>query len=407
MRALPPLLGLLLLPILAAPAAQADVGVVLVVAGERTFADGEFTFRHHVVVPPGATLILRNATVWLDAGRLCTDRPLDRVSTSCVPQLEVLGTLIVENSTLDTRNWARGQGFILHVDRGVARITDSTLRHYTGVTFYQQGLAPSVVERNVFTEGVSGVRFVLGVQASFRGNLMTHLREGVEVSDSEVAIEDNVFRDLAHGGGASGRAIWLRSAAPQDEVVANAGPVRRNLIENATVGISVSTGRANVVEDNVIRGGEAGMVLVAVQDTRTMDRDPPVVRRNLVDGARIGIRVSGNEAGSVGPVRTAPPTDVGIPLSGNAIVGFTCHGIQVTTIPADIRIAVDATHVWWGDGRGPLAVAARAPRVAPAAPPRGPVGRLSRAARQPGRERRRPMRLKPKAAMTAATASAT
>lgn len=353
-------LGMLLAILVAAPASLADVGVVRVVAGDQTFADGEYTFRDHLVVPPGSTLTLRNATVWLDAARLCVEAQFAR-TTNCVPQVSVYGTLVVENATLDTHRWAAaGDGFILRTTGGVARISDSTLRHYHGVTVYQPGLAPSVLERSVFEDGVNPIRFQLGATGAFRHNLVTGSHEGVDVSDSTVAVEDNVFRNLT---GTRALAVELRSEAATEETAPNLSPVRRNVIEGANTGISVATGRRNVIEDNVVRGGLVGIHVVAIQDGRAADRDTPILRRNLVDGAGIGVRVNGNEAGSAGPVHTAPPSAAALALGDNALVNAGCVGLQVLPIPAAITLSVDATGVWWGDGRGPQARDAACPAV--------------------------------------------
>lgn len=351
MRRLLPVL-LVLAPLLLAPASQADVSLVRVLVGERTFADGEFTFRDHLVVPPGSTLTFRNARVWLDADRACTEDLAD--PTVCLPQLAVYGALVLENATLDTRNWAGNveSGFILNVERGTARITGSTLRHYSGITFYQPGPSPSLVEGNEFREGAEPIRFMQGVEAAFRRNLVVDAREGVEVSDASVPVEDNVFRNVTQklGVGALNWAISVLASSPNDYAWPAEAPIRRNLVENATAGIVSRTGTAHVIEDNVVRGVQAGLMLVMVQDGQVKDRTAPIVRRNLVEEARFGIRVSGQAATSAVP---SPLTNVTLSLTDNALADIRCIGVQVLPIPNAIRVSVDATGLWWGSGRGP------------------------------------------------------
>lgn len=355
-----PLLALLvLLPALLAPASQADVSLVRVLAGDVTFADGSFTFRDHLVVPPGSTLTFRNATVWLDADRACTTAPFE----SCLPQLAVFGRLVVEDSTLDTRNWVgdTSHGFQLEVQRGVAHITGSTLRHYSRFTLYQPGPAPSVVEDNVFLEGGEPIRFMQGVEATFRRNLVADQREGVEVSDASVPVEDNVFRNITWKPptGWLNWAIAVLSASPNDYAWTNLAPVRRNVVEDATVGIVIRTGAANVVEDNVFRRVEAGVLLAIVQDSRTADREEPVLRRNLVEDARFGVRVSGNVVTS----DSGLPTNATVALGDNALVDIRCTGVMVLPMRDGIRVHVDATGLWWGSGRGPQDASPECPAV--------------------------------------------
>lgn len=355
-------LVLLIVPMLAAPLSSADQSLVRMLLGNTVIADGTYTFRDYLVVPAGATLTIRNATVWLDADRLCTGRTNLPGAYRCQPQLEVHGALVVESSTLDTRNWQDDvdHGFILDVERGTARIANSTLRHYVGVSFVQAGPAPTVVEGNAFREGVGAIRFMQGVDAVFRRNLVDGVRDGVLVSDAATPIEDNVFLNVTRSFDAAGYnwAIAVTSASPNDHAWRADGPVRRNLVDNATAGIVTRTGSANVIEDNVVRNVQAGMLLGVVQDGAALARDTPIVRRNLVEHAREGVRISGHAT-------TGPSADSfeALSLEDNALVDITCIGVRVTPLPDGVSLAVDARAVWWGDGRGPRDASPECPAV--------------------------------------------
>lgn len=348
-------LALLVLP-LAMPVSQADVLLGRVVAGVTVYENGEFVFPDALIVPEGATLVFRNATIWLDADRLCTGYTNIPAAYQCVPQLGIRGgTLIMDRVVVDTHRW-NGElegGYIIDVEHGDAQITDSDLKHYRQISLYKPGLSPSLLEGNWFHESPGPIRFLQGVEATFRNNLVTDTRDGVWVNDATVDIVGNTFRDITQefGTGGARESIWVFASSPQDRVWPTLGEIRGNRIENAFRAILNQNAFAIPIEDNVITNVTYGMTINIQSDGQNFARQPPIVRNNIVHDATNGIVVAGTAA--VGSQGVAQKT---LDLRGNAILDARCHALRVLPLPNVISVSVDARDTWWGSRDGPTSL---------------------------------------------------
>lgn len=347
-----PLLVLVLLSPLVLPVTQADTVLGQVIVGDEVW-EGDWTLRQNVIVPAGASLTLRDGTFFLDAARTCTGRTNIPALYQCHPQLQVAGgTLIVENATLDSHLWdgSVDGGFVLEVQDGAARIRNSTLQRYRQLSFVAVGPSPTIIEGNVFQVSNGPIRFMQGVEATFRGNVVQDGRDGVWVSDATVPIEDNRFRrlDKTFDGGTARYGIWVFASSPQDRAWRTLGPIRGNIVEDVPLGILLQHGDPAIVERNIVRNVTRGISVNLAPDGIGLARNVPTVRENVVQDAQHGITIGGITP--IGPAEAANRT---LDLSGNTLLDIACHDVWVRPLPQGMTLRVDATGAWWGTAEGP------------------------------------------------------
>lgn len=347
-------LALLAIPLSAIVPAAADVPLVRVIVGHEVWEDGEFTLRNAVFVGPGATLTVRNATLWLDANRTCTQRTNLPGLYQCVPHLGIHGgTLVLEDSVVDTHRWDghdADTGFILEVQQGVARIRGSTLQHYRQVSFVMAGDAPSTVEGTTFREGAGPVRAMQGVELSFRGNVIEDGHDGIWVSDAAPDVQGNVIRRLDRGFdlGSPRYGVWAFTSSPQDRAWPMLGSIRGNLIEGVPVGILVQAGTPVLVEENVVRQADRGISINVQADGIGVVRESPIVRRNVVENSTHGFTLSGTSS-----TGTRSQSHRTVDLTENVFRDIRCHTVWLRVLPANLTVDVDARATYWGDREGP------------------------------------------------------
>ena len=341
--------SLLLLAALLGLAAPATADPVLPV-GDQVLENGTFVITEPIVMGPGSSLTIRNATVWLDFPTHC---PTKGSAGYCQPQIMLLGaTLEVINSTIDTHLYdpaVLDSGYAIAAVGGELHFRDSVVRHARIVGSQGDGLGPSTVIDSQFVDGFQGLNFTRGSEAVVRGNLFENLMFGVAVRDGRSFITDNVFRSITKisgTGNPAGRAIDVQSTLAGEKAYDTVVYVEGNIVTDSHHALLSLTNFSTVIRDNVFRRNTYGAVIGVPIGDDMIHREIPTFTDNLL----------ANNAASVQLYTSGTPreqTEVTVPLRGNSFIDRGCIDIEILETAATVTLKADATQSWWGHEAGP------------------------------------------------------
>lgn len=317
---------------------------------DREYAHGAFVVTEPIVVRPGETLTIRDATVWLDWRGPCFMGTVGY----CQPQIEVLGgTLVIERSVVTTHAFdpANAQsGWAIVSLGGQVVVRDSELSHFRILGVQEGSFAPSSIERNAWRDGDHAILVSRGADARIADNVIERVRQGIGVRDASALVEGNVIR------GATGVGMLLDATLVGEKAFPTLPHARENLIESSRVGLVALGGFPMLVEDNILRGNGVGAQVVVTVGDDNLHREAPVFHDNRLEDNEDGVIVT-----MVGAVRRPITVEVG--LHGNSFTGTGCTDLEVLRGSALVTLLVDASGNWWGDAAGPQDRGAACPAV--------------------------------------------
>lgn len=346
-------LGLLLLFALLLPGAPA-LGDPVPPAGHQVLENGTFTLTEPVVIGPGSSLTIRNATVWLDFPTTC---PTRGTAGYCQPQIMALGgRLRIVDSTVDTHLYDPedvDSMYAISILQGNLQIERSTLRHARIVGGQGDGGGLSYVADSVFEDGFQGLSFVRGMQVRVERNTFSDMTFGVAVRDAESTIADNVFRRI---GSATnfGRAIDVQSTIAGEKAYKTLATVQGNLVEDSHQALLNLNNFPNVIRRNTFRRNVTGSTLGLAIGDNMLNRGAPVYTDNVLQGNGTALQVYASGAPS-------EPETYEVAVRNNSIVGTRCTDIEVLQTAATVTLKVDAAGNWWGRPEGPADKSATCP----------------------------------------------
>lgn len=316
--------------------------------GDQVLADGTFTITEPIVMAPGSTLTIRNATVWLDFPTTC---PTRGSAGYCQPQIMLNGaTLKVVDSIIDTHLFEAGNTdsmYAIVTLGGRYDIQRSTFRHMR-IMGAQGGVAggQSKLADSTFVDGFQGLSFTRGANVQVERNRFERLTYGLAVHDGGGLVQGNTFRQIG-GGGTFGRALDVQSTLVGDKAFVTAPTVAGNLVEDSHQALLVLGGEGVIVRDNTFRRNALGTTIGVAVGEDMQHAAPPVYERNRLEGNETAITVY-----TSGTPRTGPVT-IGVDVRGSTLVGTTCTDVDVLPAPAGVTVSVDARDSWWGTEDGP------------------------------------------------------
>lgn len=320
------------------------------------FEDGEFIIAAPIVVGAGQRMVIRNATVWLDAPRNCPARGTVTYCQGAITLLE--GELLVTNSTIDSHiPYVPGDAYsgITINGFGTSKIDadSSTFRNLRALNF-ELGLndgAPrlSTITNSLFQGGLRGPNFHRGTRAHITGNRFESVDFAIRAADSKSIIKDNFITDAY-------RAIYVESSTVGQEIYDGTTVIEDNEIEDSFTGVLSLSIWPNVISNNVVRTSEVGLVLGVIRDDddETATVMPIVELNELKDNlySIFGYMV-GSTAGAEAMVMKAH----------NNSLEATCTDVYFPSdnLPDPIQFSFDATNNWWGSASGPTDTSAECP----------------------------------------------
>jgi len=308
-----------------------------------TIEGGEHTFTQPLVVPPGATLVIRNATIYLDAPKVC---PARGSFEFCVPQLFVMpgGTLVAENTTFDTHDpTGLYRGYRIYAHAGVLSITDSRILRANVVGGEEPGPAPSRIERSFFAEGVQTISFTRGMDAHVVGNRIERSTGGIDIRDSAVStIRDNSIQ-------VSGNGIDVQATSVGDKALPTRVLVEGNTVTGGLVGFFTLNSYGSTVRRNVFRGNRFGAILGVFTGDYSRGREDILFEENLLEDNEYAINAYTAISGGA-----RERYDIVVPVRRNSVLRTACHSVWADpTGHANVSLTIDARENWWGSPEGP------------------------------------------------------
>lgn len=332
------------------PLTGAPTNVVFVTTDEVW--TGELTFVDPIVVRPGAHLVMRDATVYLDQPAWC---PTRGGAGYCQPSITLDGArLTIERSVLASRLYDPQEpesGWNVAGIAAVLDIHDSVLTGMETIVMQSPGEVPSFVARNVVQDSRGPIGFIRGAVATIEDNSLAGMWMGIQAYDSASVIQRNVLRHFGRdfGAGPFGRGIDVQATIVGEKAYDGAAHVVDNVIEDmASSGILVLSNAPVVVAGNDVRAAATGITVGLVVGDETLRRATPLLFRNtLVDNMRgVQLYTSGtsNEPGAV-----ETPTVV---MRTNTFAN-ACHDLTTERVAVHVDLLVDARENWWGSADGP------------------------------------------------------
>lgn len=328
-----------------APVAPAQAAPTVVV-GSQTISGGEHTFTERIVVTPGSTLTIEDATIYLDQPRSC---PIGGTVVVCNPHLFVMagGTLVARNTTFDTHLPAGpldpASGYMIYTYSGRLDIEDSTIIRANSVGGELRGPVPSRIVNSTIRDGVQAVSFIRGAEATIEGNTIVNTRFGIDIRDSDSVIKDNYIHVLGYG-------IDVQSTLVGEKIWSTRALVEGNIVENSIAGFYTLNGYGSVVRNNVFRGnGWAAVLGVNTGDRIVAPYEPIVFEGNTLENNSNGVRAYASVSGG-----QSEPIELVVPARGNSIVGTACRSAQASVpVNPNVTVVLDARLNWWGSAAGP------------------------------------------------------
>ena len=249
--------------------------------GHHVLENGTFVITEPIVIGPGSSLTIRNATVWLDFPTTCS--PVGGTLGYCQPQILATGGRVrIVRSTIDTHLYDPTETlsmYAISVLQGNLQVEHSTLRHARIVGGQGDGGGLSYVGDSVIEDGFQGLSFIRGMQARVEDSIFRNLTYGVAMRDAEGAIVDNEFRFI-NGNGAFGRAIDVENTIAGEKAYETLVTVEGNLVEDSHQALLNLNGFPNIIRDNVFRRNVSGTTIgLSVGDTQPPHPNPPPNRR--------------------------------------------------------------------------------------------------------------------------------
>lgn len=329
-----------------APSAVLDAQAAVQAATTVTLADGTFTLDQPVQVPPGATLLVRNATLYLDYRDGCT--------VSCqTPAIlvESGATLDLESSRVDTHRPASDGPYVVEGEGARLVVNGTDLAQFGSFTFQLAGPSRSTVSNATFHDGWGPLTFQRGAEADVVGSTFRALDAGIAVRDSTSSIHGDVFQ------GIPGRAIDVQATVAGQNTLATMTDVEDNVVQDSGVGLLNLNGYPNPVTGNVFDNDTVGAQLGVLYGIQTVHAEGPVMTGNLFQNDTTALTVT-LEAASIEPAY--PPSIVSV--ERNDFVDTVCSDVETPPSFEGI-LFVDATHSWWGSPAGPTDRGAACPAL--------------------------------------------
>jgi hypothetical protein len=333
-----------------APVPASAVEQPLVVAGHVVVEGGNHVWDQPVVVGPGSTLTIKDATVWLDwVPPICTKG----TAGYCQPNIMILagGALEVIDSMLDNHGWLiddADTGYAIHALGGTLRLEDSVFQHYKAIGG-QGALARSTVTGSTFRWAISGVSFIRGSDADILGNSFEDVMFGVSIRDASGVVRGNRFNrsQRLFATEPFGRAIDVEDTIVGEKQFATMPIVEGNLIENGSQGMLNLNGFPNIVRNNTFRNNRIGASIGLSAGETTFNQAASSWTGNRFEGNLEALQVYVSGAPQNGTQAQA------ITLRGNSFLDTICTSVTAMPTAPSVALSVDANDNWWGSAAGP------------------------------------------------------
>jgi hypothetical protein len=318
-----------------------------VVVGDEVIDGGTHVWNMPVVVTPGSSLTIRNATVFVDwRPPVCTH---GTAGVCPNPILVNGGTLRIHDSTIDTHVWDVTDGFSGWGVTGTAATLDlqrSTFIHYEGIATQGAGSARSIVRDNTMTWATSAIILWRGAEADIIDNDISHALYGVTIRDTNALVEGNHLHEVFRNFTGFGRGIDIQSTIVGQRLFTTTPVVRNNIIENGVQGILSLNGFPNTFSGNIIRGNDVGATIGIPVGENIAASDWSVWEGNEFDGNEIQANVY---------VSGAPtdPVQSEFAIHGNSLIGDSCIDVLQNETQPTVLLSINANDNWWGSPDGP------------------------------------------------------
>lgn len=318
-----------------------------IVVGDEVIDGGTHVWNMPVIVTPGSSLTIRNATVFVDwRPAVCTYGTIG----TCPNPIQVTdGTLRIHDSTIDTHVWDVTDGFSGWGVTGNGATFDlqrNTFIHYEGFGTQGQGSARSIVKDNTMSWATAAITFWRGAEADIIGNDISHALYGITVRDTTALVEDNHLHEVFRDWTGFGRALDIQSTLVGQRLFTTMPIVRNNIIENGSQGILSLNGFPAEFRGNTIRNNVVGATIGIPVGKNIASSAWSVWDRNVFDGNELQANVYINGA-------PEEPTVYPFGFHGNSLIGDSCVDVKRNALAPTAVLTIDANDNWWGTPDGP------------------------------------------------------
>lgn len=328
-----------------------------VIVGSQTIEGGSHTFTEQLIVAPGSTLTIKDATIFLDVPRSC---PIGGSFEFCHPSLFVMpgATLITRGATFDTHlpvtiNPASG-GYTVYAYAGVLDIEDTTFIHARTVGGEAPGATVSTVRNSTFTQSLYPITMIRGMQGIIEGNTIVDSRQGIHMRDADSVIRNNTIEVIGNGIDVQATLVGGMSGALTTRALVEGNTVRGGLRAFFSLTNYAITVRDNVFEDAVI-----GAVFGVITGDDIRVEEPVTFENNLLRGNETGVYSYANVHGG-----QEQPIEITVPLRQNSIVESECSSATVNPPGnGNVHLVMDARSNWWGSAAGPQSNGQNCPAI--------------------------------------------